>query len=215
MYYVCCAGIGYAFGCISPSYILSKIKKVDIRKSGTKNLGASNTFMHFGRFWGMFVMLFDILKAYFAVKLSQFIFQELALSGLVAGTAAVMGHNYPFYLKFKGGKGLASFGGFILAISPLMFLCLLIGCIAIAFILNYGCMLALSAAALFPVIVGISYGSIWAFLITAVCGINVFFKHTQNLKRIKNGEETKFRMFISKYVLKLTKKKDNNEQGTE
>ena len=209
MYYACCAGIGYALGSISPSYILSKIKKVDIRKSGTKNLGASNTFMHFGRFWGIFVMLFDILKAYFAVKLCQFLFHELPLAGLVSGTAAVLGHNYPFYLRFKGGKGLASFGGFVLALSPPMFLCLLTGCIIITFILNYGCVLALSAAALFPIIVGISYGSLPAFLIAAVSGANVFLKHTQNLKRIKNGEETKFRTFISKYVLKLTKK---NEQ---
>ena len=135
-------------------------------------------------------------------------FQELPLAGLVSGTAAVLGHNYPFYIGFKGGKGLASFGGFILALSPIMFLCMLTGCVAIAFILNYGCMLALSAAALFPIIVGISYGSFPAFLVAAVCGTNVFLKHTQNLKRVKNGEETKFRTFISKYVLKLTKKQE-------
>ncbi|MBO5203496.1 MAG: glycerol-3-phosphate acyltransferase [Clostridia bacterium] len=209
MYYICSAGIGYILGSISPSYILSRLKKVDIRKDGTKNLGASNTFMHFGTFWGVFVMLFDIMKAFFAVKICQLIFNEIAISGLVAGCASVLGHNYPFYLKLKGGKGLASFGGLVLAVSPLMFLMLLVLCITVAFIFNYGCVLALSAAVLFPVLTGFHFQSIAAFLIAAVCSASVFYKHTQNIKRIRAGEETKFRAFIGKYVLKLSKKKDN------
>ena len=209
MYYICSAGIGYILGSISPSYILSRLKKVDIRKDGTKNLGASNTFMHFGTFWGVFVMLFDIMKAFFAVKICQLIFNEIAIAGLVAGCASVLGHNYPFYLKFKGGKGLASFGGLVLAVSPLMFLMLLVLCITVAFIFNYGCVLALSAAVLFPVLTGFHFQSIAAFLIAAVCSASVFYKHTQNIKRIRAGEETKFRAFIGKYVLKLCKKKDN------
>ena len=125
MYYLSCAGIGYLFGSISPSYILSKIKHVDMRKGGTRNLGASNTFMHFGRGWGIFVMLFDIFKAFVAVKLCQLLFHELALAGLVAGSATIIGHNYPFYLGFKGGKGLSCFGGWVLGVNPLLFLILL------------------------------------------------------------------------------------------
>ena len=76
MYYACCAGLGYLLGSVSPSYILSKVKKVDLRQSGTKNLGASNTFVHFGRFWGVFVMFFDIFKAFVAVKLCQWLFSK-------------------------------------------------------------------------------------------------------------------------------------------
>ncbi len=208
MYYICCAGLGYLLGSISPSYILSKFKRVDIRKNGTGNLGASNTFMHFGTFWGVFVMLFDIMKAFFAVKLAELIFNELLLSGLVAGCATVLGHNYPFYIKFKGGKGLASFGGLILAISPLMFVMLLILCITMAFVFNYGCVLALSATVLFPVLTALHFNSLTAFLIALVCSASVFYKHTQNIKRIRAGEETKFRTFIGKYVLKLSKKKE-------
>ncbi len=207
MYYLCCAGIGYLLGSVSPSYILGKIKKVDLRSSGTKNLGASNTFMHFGRFWGAFVMLFDILKAFVAVKVCQFLFHELAFAGLVAGSASVLGHNYPFYLKFKGGKGLASYGGFILGVSPPLFLMLLVSCVVLAFIFNYGCTIALSAAVLFPILVGIKFGSAIAFIITAVCSVSLFYKHTENLRRIRAGEETKFRAFIGKYILKLTGKR--------
>lgn len=206
MYYVCCAGLGYLMGSVSPSYILSKIKKVDIRKSGTKNLGASNTFMHFGRFWGVFVMLFDILKAFFAAKLCSWLFGELAFAGLVAGGCAVVGHNYPFYLGFKGGKGLASYGGWVLAVSPVIFIVLLVGCLAISFVFNYGFVMALSAAVLFPVLVGIKYQSVMAWLIAGILSISLFVKHTENIKRARNGEETKFRSFIGKYVLKLTGK---------
>ncbi len=208
MHYLGCAALGYAMGSISPSYILGRVKKVDMRDSGTGNLGASNTFMHFGRFWGIFVMLFDIFKAFFAVKLSEFFFRELVFARLVSGAFSVLGHNYPFYLGFKGGKGLASFGGFIMGVSPILFCILLLLCLMLAFIWNYGCTIALSAAILFPVLAGIKYGSVTAFLISAVCSMSVFYKHTENIKRILSGEETKFRTFIGKYLIKIKKNKE-------
>ncbi len=202
MYYFLCVIIGYIIGSISPSYILGKIKKIDLRNSGTKNLGASNTFIHMGRGWGIFVMLFDIFKALCAVLLCRLLFHEMTLSGIVAGASCVLGHNYPFYLGFKGGKGLASYGGFVLGVSPVLFLILLAVCLLLAFIFNYGCLIALSAAVLFPVLVGLKFGSLSAFLITAVCSVSVFLKHTENIKRIRCGEENKFRSFIGKYVMK-------------
>ena len=202
MYYLCCAGIGYLLGSISPSYIIGKIKRVDLRRGGTKNLGASNTFMHFGRGWGVFVMLFDIFKAVGAVVLCRMLFRELVFAGLVGGGACVLGHNYPFYLGFKGGKGLASYGGFVLGVSPLLFIILLTLCLILAFIFNYGCVIALSAAVLFPILVGLKFQSVIGFLIAAVCSASIIFKHSENLRRIKDGEESKFRDFIEKYVVK-------------
>lgn len=201
MNYALSAFIGYTLGCISPSYILSVVKKVDIRKSGTKNLGASNTFIHFGTFWGIFVMLFDIFKAFFAVKICNMLFAHSIYSGLVAGCAAVLGHNYPVYLKFKGGKGLASFGGFVLGANPFMFVSLLILSLIIAFILNYGCTVALSATVILPILMGIHYGSPIPVIIALVCSASVFYKHTDNISKIRRGEETKFTTFIKKYVV--------------
>ena len=206
MYYICCAGMGYLLGSISPSYIISKIKKVDIRKSGTGNLGASNTFIHFGRVWGVLVMAFDILKAFFAVKLCSWLFAELRFAGLIAGGCAVVGHNHPFYLNFKGGKGLASYGGWVLAVDPLLFIILLTLCLALTFIFNYGFVLSMSAALLFPVLVGIKMQSVMAWLIAAVLSISLLIKHTENIKRAEAGEEMKFLSFVGKYVLKLTSK---------
>lgn len=206
MNYILCAVIGYVLGSISPSYILGKIKHVDMRRGGTKNLGASNTFMHLGRGWGIFVMLFDIFKAFGSVLLCAFLFRELALAGLVAGSACVLGHNYPFYLGFKGGKGLASYGGFVLGVSPVLFLLLLTLCLILAFVFNYGCVIALSAAVLFPILVGIKFQSLAAFAIVSVCSISMFVKHTKNIKRIRAGEESKFRDFIGKYIIKGNRK---------
>lgn len=202
MYYFLSAIIGYLLGSISPSYLLGKLKKVDMRNTGTKNLGASNTFINVGRGWGIFVMFFDIFKAVAAVVLCRWLFGEIALAGLIAGCAAVLGHNYPFYLGFKGGKGLASFGGFILGVSPTVFAVMLALCLGLAFIFNYGCVIALSAAVIFPFVAAFKYHSLAAFLITSVCSACVFYKHAENVRRIRAGEERKFRDFIGKYVFK-------------
>lgn len=207
MNYIFSGLIGYGLGCLSPSYLLSVIKKVDMRKSGTKNLGASNTFIHFGPFWGIFVMLFDILKAFIAVKICSHIFPHAIYASLVAGCAAVFGHNYPFYLGFRGGKGLASFAGLVLGLDPMMFLILLLLTLIIAFILNYGCTMAYSASVIFPFLIGIHYLDPIPVLIALLCSASVFYKHSENIGRIRRGEETKFTDFIKKYVVKMKKSK--------
>ena len=204
-----CFAIGYLLGCISPSYIISKAKKIDLRRCGTKNLGTTNAIMSLGKAWGAVVMLVDIVKAWIAVKLCQIMFPSLVLGGIVAGSASVLGHNHPFYLRFKGGKGVAAFGGFVLAFSWQIFLMMLAVCLAIAFVANYSCMLSFSAAIIFPFV---AVYKLWhdgadvlmlvaAFIIIAMPMISVAVRHSENLRRIKSGEENKFTVFISKYVL--------------
>lgn len=206
MNYLFSALIGYALGTISPSYVLGRAKRVDMRKNGTGNLGASNTFINFGPLWGIFVMLFDILKGFFAVRIAAAVFPLTVYAGLVAGACAVLGHNYPFYLGFRGGKGLASFAGLILGVSPLLFVILLAITTVIAFILNYGCTVSFSSSLLFPIMIGVYHRSLIPALIALVCSASVFYKHTENIGRIRRGEETKLTDFIKKYVLKLKKK---------
>ena len=200
--------IGYLLGSISPSYIISKKKNVDLRKKGTGNLGASNTFINLGKKYGIFVMAFDIFKAWLAVKLVAFIFPEIALARIASGSAAVIGHNHPFYLKFKGGKGIAAFGGFVLAYSWKQFLILLGVCLLIAIITNYSCMLSFSGAILFPCFAtfkawhdGLELSLIIAtFVIISIPMISIIIKHKENLRKIKTGEEPKFSSFMKKYV---------------
>lgn len=111
------------------------------------------------------VLLFDMFKAFAAVWLCRALFPEMELASVIAGSMAVIGHIFPFYLHFKGGKGIASLTGFILAADWKCFLFLLIvGCIA-AVIVNYGCAISFSAASLFPVICLVKLQSVAAFAI--------------------------------------------------
>ena len=209
--------IGYLLGSISPSYFISKKKNIDLRKKGTGNLGATNTFMILGKAYGAFVMFFDIFKAYLAVRLAELFFPNLIIAGIAAGGASVLGHNYPFYLKFKGGKGIAAFAGYILALNWKYFLVLLFICLIIAIISNYSCMLSISAAILFPFMtmadifrhreaVETSF-VIVAALTLIITSASIIYKHTDNLKKIASGEEIKFRTFLSRYILSSKKDK--------
>ena len=207
--------IGYLLGSISPSYIISKKKKIDLRKRGTGNLGASNTFINLGKKYGVLVMAFDIFKAFFAVNLSAALFPGVAIARVASGSAAVIGHNHPFYLKFKGGKGIAAFGGFVLAYSVKQFLLLLSLCLLSAVMINYSCVLSISGAILFPIV---SAFSVWqdgselsliiaTFIITSISSVSIIIKHTDNLRKIKEGKEEKFNTFMKKYVFAEKSKK--------
>ena len=181
--------IGYSFGSLSPAALISKLKKKNLREHGTGNLGASNTLLVFGKALGVFVMVFDILKAFFAAKLAELLFPKLAFSGLIAGFAAIVGHNFPFYLHFKGGKGLAAFGGLVLAHDPLLFAALLSFGILMALLLNYGVYLAISASLLFPVCSYLRSGSVPVFAATATAGGLIIAMHWGNLRRAVTGED--------------------------
>ena len=109
--------VGYLLGSSSMSYYISQFKKVEIRDKGSKNLGASNTMMVLGWKYGLLVGIHDIGKSILAVVLAKHFFPDLELVGFLAGVASVLGHIYPFYLKFKGGKGFASYFGMTLALN--------------------------------------------------------------------------------------------------
>ena len=191
-----CVLVGYLLGTISPSALIAKIKKTDIRKSGTKNLGAMNTLIHFGKAWGVFVMLFDITKALIAVKIAKYYVPSMVCAGFLAGGAAVIGHMFPFYMRFKGGKGLAPFAGFVLGNNPLIFFFLLIFCVTLMFIVNYSVALPFSAAVLYPFMVGYATHDVAVFLLTAVVSIVVLIKFHGNLMKAIRREDTKVRDFV-------------------
>lgn len=191
-----CLSIGYLLGSLNPAALLGAIKKKNLRQEGTKNLGASNVLLTIGKAAGVLVMLFDILKAFFAAKLAKVLFPQLALACLIAGVAAVIGHVFPFYLKFKGGKGLAAFGGMVLAYSPWMFLGLLAVCLVAMLIVNHSYAMPMTAAALFPVLAGLQSRDIWVILLTATASLLIIIKHWSNIDKGKSGKEKEIRSFI-------------------
>lgn len=117
--------IGYAFGLFQTGFFYGKLKKVDIRKHGSGNAGTTNTLRTFGVIGGIITLAGDLIKPIVAMLLVQYLFKSSYSDGIFvlmqyAGFGAVLGHNYPFYLKFKGGKGIACTGGYIIKFCPLM-----------------------------------------------------------------------------------------------
>lgn len=127
----------YLIGCSNMALYLSRWKGVNLRAGGSKNLGASNAFALMGWKAGLLVAVHDIGKAVLAVELSKWIFPAVPLLGFIAGVACVLGHMFPFYLKFKGGKGFASYLGMILAINWKVALCILAAVVILTVLTDY------------------------------------------------------------------------------
>lgn len=194
--------IGYLIGCINPAYILSQIYHVDIQKSGTGNLGTTNAFINFGKGLGMLVFFFDLMKGFIPTVLCIYFLNMEKISGIVMGCGVVLGHMYPFYKSFHGGKGVASLGGVILALDWRCFLFVLCGGFVIAVIMNYGCFLSFTATLVFPFVSVIKLNSIAALLVSTTISLCVACKHGENIKKIHTGEEPQIRRFLMKYFLR-------------
>ena len=198
--------LGYLLGTLSPAKLISRRKNTDLKESGTGNLGATNTMLVFGLRYGVFVMLFDILKSIMAVRLAKWLFPKSVLAGLLAGCGAVVGHIYPFYLKFKGGKGIAALAGLILACDPVLFPVLLGIGIVLSLLTDYAVATPISAALLFPVFEGLRTGSLVVFGLLLSMGILIVMKHIVNLERIRDGEEIHVRAYFGEKLKKLSSK---------
>ena len=188
--------LGYLLGMLSPAKLVSRRKKTDLKKSGTGNLGATNTMLVFGVRYGVAVMVFDMVKAVIAVRMAKWLFPRSLMAGFLAGCGAVLGHIYPFYLNFKGGKGVAALGGMVLACDPTLFPVLLGIGIALSLLTDYAVATPISAALLFPVLEGIRTGSMMVFGLLLSLGILIVIKHMDNLERIRDGEEIRLRAYF-------------------
>ncbi len=189
--------IGYLFGCIQASYFIGKlIRKIDIREHGTANAGASNVTMVMGFKWGMVTGFVDVLKAMAAVWVVQVLYPASAESMFVAGTFAVLGHIYPFFLKFKGGKGIASLIGMFLAMDLEIGLWLLLIQVAVSLVTDYvavGSLLLYISLPLFVYFSGYPpLGLVLSMVLTAI-GL---YKHYPNLTRIISRKEPRVRAVL-------------------
>ena len=118
MEWLYCILIGYFIGCINPAYFIGKIKGVDVKKKGSKNAGASNALMLFGKVFGAFCALFDIFKAWFAIFITkEILFITYQYAFVLTAVSAIFGHIFPFYMRFRGGKGFAPYIGMTLAVN--------------------------------------------------------------------------------------------------
>lgn len=188
--------IGYGLGSISPAAAVAKLKDTDLRAQGTKNMGGSNTMLVIGRGWGILVMLLDILKGFFSTRIARWLFPQAAAAQLVAGLGAVLGHVFPCTMRFRGGKGLAAFGGLVLAYDPAIFLILLTVGLVLMFLTNASVAMPLSAGTLFPILVALKTGDLWQFGISAAVGGLIIVKHWSNLAKARSGKDLDIRSFF-------------------
>lgn len=210
---IVCLVIGYAFGLIQTSYILGRINGIDIREHGSGNAGTTNTLRVLGRKAGLIVFLCDILKAFAAVILAYYLipvlfgggYQELRyLFKLYTGLGVILGHNYPFYLKFKGGKGIAAMGGTILGFHGIFALTGFIIFFSTFFISHYVSLASLVLSVGFFVemlIFGIAGIGVFAtipenvllemYIVTFIISVMAFLRHHENIKKLLKGEERK------------------------
>ena len=179
----------YLMGSSNMAYYLSKVKQVDIRKNGSGNLGASNATVLLGWGAGVMVAVHDIGKAFLAVLLAKLCFPDLELVGAVAGVSCVLGHIFPFYLKFKGGKGLASFVGMLAALNWRVALIAAILLVIVTLVTDFISLGTITVSLVGPVGMWIA-GSGWMIpLILAIATVVILFKHRENIVRIRNKEE--------------------------
>lgn len=189
MNYLLAVILGYLLGCSSMAYYIGKIQKTDIRTAGSGNLGASNTTVLFGWGAGVAVALHDIGKAILAVLAAKWLFPGLEYAGAAAGVACVLGHIFPFYLGFRGGKGLASYFGMMMALN--WKLALIIGAVIVlaTLITDFISVGALSSIVVAPVYTFFTTHNLILVSILGVATVVMFLKHWENIIRIAKGEE--------------------------
>lgn len=195
MKYILVILIGYLLGCSNMAWYLAKAAKADLRSGGSGNLGASNTVLLLGWKAGILTALHDIAKASLAVLIAKWLFPQLEYAGAAAGVACVLGHIFPFYLKFRGGKGFASYFGMTLALNWKLALAVGIAIIAVTLITDYIVCGTLTTIVSVPLYIGLTHGWLMALILFIATGV-ILYKHRENYPRMLNGTEFSVRRAI-------------------
>lgn len=206
---VICVFVGYLFGLIQTGYIVGKSQNVDIREYGSGNSGTTNAMRTLGKKAGIITFLGDGIKPIVAIVITRIVFKdESDLFALVmyTGLGVVLGHNFPFYMKFKGGKGIAASAGVILALFDWKLLLLAALTFAtVALISKYVSLASLVFMTLFTIEL-IAFGQLrlmseWSkfnidyniecYIIAVIMTALAYIRHRQNIVRLINGTERK------------------------
>ena len=185
--------IAYILGSVNTSIIVGKIKGIDIRQHGSGNAGATNTLRTLGKSSAVMVLVGDILKGVLGVLIGMYLDPEFGK--YVAGVAAVLGHNYPVFFGFKGGKGILTSAAVIFMIDWKMGLTLLAIALAIMAVTRYVSLGSVVGSLLFPIIVVVFYkgqNTFYQYLTFAtIIAVLAIYRHKANIQRLMNGTESK------------------------
>lgn len=189
--------LGYLLGSIPCGFLVARTQGIDIRKYGSGNIGATNVVRALGKKWGVLVFVLDVLKGVAAVLLAERFFGMTAGLGIVAGIACILGHNFPVWLGFKGGKGVATSGGVLIGLAPLAALVGTLTWVIVFYSSRYVSAASVAAALVLPVVVwatawveGQPAGVLlWFSLLVSVLAI---WRHKSNIQRLLAGTEHRF-----------------------
>lgn len=188
-----CIVLGYLIGSVPFGLVITKTAGLgDIRTIGSGNIGATNVLRTGHKGLALLTLLGDGGKAAIAALIAIFTAPEqfAQLAGLTAGSAAVIGHNFPLWLKFKGGKGVAASFGMMLVTAPVAGLCAVITWLIVAVITRYSSLSALTAFTLAP-IYAMLFSTPVAVCFFACLGLLSLIMHRSNIHRLANGQESK------------------------
>lgn len=200
--------LAYFIGAIPSSvWIGKKFYNIDVREHGSGNAGATNTFRVIGKKAGVIVLLLDILKAWFATAVLSSISNNPSIDYMLAlGLVAVLGHVFPIYIGFRGGKGIASLLGVIIAVHPLASLYSIIVFITTLLISRFVSLSSILAAFAFPILIIFHFQNTHKSLIifSIMVAVLVIFTHKKNIERLFKKEETK--VLLTKKIFKRKRK---------
>jgi glycerol-3-phosphate acyltransferase PlsY len=185
--------ICYILGSIPFGYIVGElIKKIDIREYGSGNIGASNAFRILGPYWAILVLLGDFSKGFFSIYLSNFINNGDLIILIIAGLAVICGHDWSIFLKFKGGKGIASTFGVIFAINPIISISggIIWGLTII--LKRYSSLSSILSLISMTLLMILLHQPKEYIILSLILLFLAILRHKENIKRLKNGKEAKF-----------------------
>lgn len=210
---IACLLGGYLFGLIQTSYIYGRLNGIDIREHGSGNAGTTNALRVLGKKAGIIVFFGDLLKAFFACLITRIIINgiypdEIYMFIAYTGIGVVLGHNFPFYLKFRGGKGIAATGGVIVGfLDPIMILTAAVVFFGVAALTRYVSlasillvltffveytMLAFNDRFGFNMSDSVSHNAmIESIVVVGIMTVMGIYRHRANIKRLLNHEENK------------------------
>ena len=186
--------IAYLIGSISSAILVCRIMGLpDPRSTGSNNPGATNVLRIGGKKAAILTLLGDVLKGIIPVVIAKSLNLSPVVVALV-GIGAFLGHLYPIFFGFKGGKGVATAVGVFIGLNGLLALILFVVWLVVAAVFRYSSLAALTTAALAPVIILLVFPSTPYFLLALVIAVLLFMRHKENIKRLLAGEESKINL---------------------
>lgn len=203
---IICLAIGYICGLLQTGYLVGKMNHVDIRKEGSGNAGSTNALRVMGWKAGAMTFAGDVIKCLAAILIARYLYRDtqyVPLLAMYAGMGATLGHNFPFYLKFKGGKGIAVLAGLILATGLVMVPIPLSAFLIAVLLTRYVSLGSLLASSMFFLEV-LFYGQLGGFgmafryrmelyVLVFLLMVLAWVRHKENIKRLLAGTENPFR----------------------